>query len=163
MCQDPDEWVFFIGTERLSKNTGELRWSWTMQHVTLPVSSVTLSLFICLLIRNTTSHTQPMDQGNIANFKRHYDFHYTMKLLLPAAESGKKQSWSIRQYFICAVILIKTKLFQNEVLKVFVVLWRYMVFQISLHFACFFESISGDNGPVSFDLTNVERGLWSNF
>ena len=55
------------------------------------------------------------------------------------------------------------KQFQNEVLKFFFVLWRYMVFRISMRFAGLFGSISGRNVPVTFDLSNVERGPRSNF
>ena len=43
----------------------------------------------------TTSHTQPMDQGIIANFKRHYRFLFTMGHLCPAAESGRKLQFNI--------------------------------------------------------------------
>ena len=52
--------------------------------------------------------------------------------------------------------LIKIKYFQEEVLKFFVVLWRYMVFQFLIRSACLFEQIY----PV---LTNVQRGPRSNF
>ena len=52
--------------------------------------------------------------------------------------------------------LIKTKQFQEEVLKFFVVLWRYMVFQFPIRSACLFEQIY----PV---LTNVYRRPRSNF
>ena len=52
--------------------------------------------------------------------------------------------------------LIKTKQFQEEVLKFFVVLWRYMVFQFPIRSECLFEQIY----PV---LTNIYRRLRSNF
>ena len=52
--------------------------------------------------------------------------------------------------------MIKTKQFQKEVLKFFVVLWRYTVFQFFIRSACLFEQIY----PV---LTNVERGSRSSF
>ncbi|CAL4061683.1 unnamed protein product, partial [Meganyctiphanes norvegica] len=38
---------------------------------------------------NTTSHIQPLDQGIIANFKRHYRHYYIMGYLCPAIEAGK--------------------------------------------------------------------------
>ena len=64
----------------------------TTCHPTTELSNIKL----VFLPPNTTSHTQPMDQGIIANFKRHYRFHYTMKFLCPVAESEKKQYWAIR-------------------------------------------------------------------
>ena len=57
----------------------------------------------------------------------------------------------------------KKKQFQNEVLKFFFVLWRYMVFRISMSFARLFLTICGPNAVFHFDLTNVERGPRSNF
>ena len=59
--------------------------------------------------------------------------------------------------------IINKKQFQNEVLKFFFVLWRYMILQISMSFAQLFWSIYAPNEPVRFDLTNVERGPRSNF
>ena len=38
---------------------------------------------------NTTSHIQPMDQGIIANFKRHHRHYYIMAHLCPAIEAGR--------------------------------------------------------------------------
>ena len=47
--------------------------------------------------------------------------------------------------------------------KFFVVLGRYMVFRISMSFAQLFLYNSDCNEPVTFDLSNVERGPRSNF
>ena len=60
-------------------------------------------------------------------------------------------------------VFIKTKQFQNKVLKFFVVHWRNHVFQFSLRTKRLFGAIFLDNGPVRFVLTNVERGPRSNF
>ena len=54
-----------------------------------------VNIELVFLPPNTTSHTQPMDQGVIANFKRHYRFLYTMGYLCPAVESGKKLQFNI--------------------------------------------------------------------
>ena len=37
-----------------------------------------VNIELVFLPPNTTSHSQPMDQGVIANFKHHYHFLYTM-------------------------------------------------------------------------------------
>ena len=47
--------------------------------------------------------------------------------------------------------VIKTKQFQKEVLKFFVVLRRYMVFRISMSFTWLFAAIYVHNEPVQFD------------
>ena len=54
-----------------------------------------VNIELVFLPPNTTSHSQPMDQGVIANFKRHYRFLYTMGYLCPAVESGKKLQFNI--------------------------------------------------------------------
>ena len=59
--------------------------------------------------------------------------------------------------------IIKTKQFQNEVLKFFVVHWRNQVFQFSLRLKRLSVFFFLDNDPVRFVLTNVERGPRSNF
>ena len=55
--------------------------------------SVDLSnIELIFLPANTTSHVQPLDQGIIANFKRHYRYLYTMNWLCPAIEEGETLS-----------------------------------------------------------------------
>ena len=44
---------------------------------------------------NTTSHTQPLDQGIIANMKSHYRHLYTLGYLCPAMEAGKRPSYTL--------------------------------------------------------------------
>ncbi|CAL4069779.1 unnamed protein product, partial [Meganyctiphanes norvegica] len=44
---------------------------------------------------NTTSHTQPLDQGIIANFKSHYRHMYTLGYLCPAMEAGKPPAFNL--------------------------------------------------------------------
>ncbi len=44
---------------------------------------------------NTTSRTQPMDQGIIQNFKCHYRAHYVKHGLLKAMERGQKPNWNV--------------------------------------------------------------------
>ena len=51
-------------------------------HPPVPLSNIEL----VFLPPNTTSHIQPMDQGIIANFKRHY---YIMAFVCPAIEAGR--------------------------------------------------------------------------
>ena len=51
---------------------------------------ITLSnIELVFLPPNTTSHIQPMDQGIIANFKRHYRHYYIMAFMCPAIEAGR--------------------------------------------------------------------------
>ena len=54
-----------------------------------------VNIKLVFLPPGTTSHTQPMDQGIIANFKRHYRFLFTMGHLCPAVESGKKLQFNL--------------------------------------------------------------------
>ena len=51
----------------------------------------------------------------------------------------------------------------NFRIKFFIVLWKYMVLWISLHFACLFYTILDTDGILWFIFTNVERGPRSNF
>ena len=44
---------------------------------------------------NTTSHTQPLDQGIIANMKSHYRHLYTLGHLLPAMEAGVRSTYNL--------------------------------------------------------------------
>ena len=44
---------------------------------------------------NTTSHTQPLDAGIIANFKFHYRHLYTLDVLCPALEAGEPPSYEL--------------------------------------------------------------------
>jgi len=64
---------------------------------------------------------------------------------------------------LLAGFLSKQSNFRTKFLNSYVVLWRYMVFRISMRFTRLFLTISGGNGPDRFDLTNVERGPRSNF
>ena len=51
---------------------------------------ITLSnIELVFLPPNTTSHIQPMDQGIIANFKRHYRHYDIMAFMCPAIEAGR--------------------------------------------------------------------------
>ena len=57
---------------------------------------ITLSnIELVFLPPNTTSHTQPMDQGIIANMKSHYRHLYTLGHLLPAMEAKVRCTYNL--------------------------------------------------------------------
>ena len=62
--------------------------------------------------------------------------------------------------FLC---LVKKKQFQNEVLKFFFCAWEKYGYPNFHAFHTPFYTISGQNEPVQFDLSNGERGSRSNF
>ena len=47
------------------------------------------------IIANMKSHTQPLDQGIIANIKSHYRHLYTLGHLLPAMEAGVRSTYNL--------------------------------------------------------------------
>lgn len=53
------------------------------------------SVKLVFLPPNTTSLTQPMDQGIIQNLKVHYRHLYVKRGLLPAVEKGETPSWNL--------------------------------------------------------------------
>ena len=57
---------------------------------------ITLShIELVFLPPNTTSHTQPLDQGIIANMKSHYRHLYTLGHLLPAMEAKVPSKYNL--------------------------------------------------------------------
>ncbi|CAL4219236.1 unnamed protein product, partial [Meganyctiphanes norvegica] len=60
---------------------------------TLPYALSNIELVF--LSPNTTSHTQPLDQGIIANFKSHYRHMYTLGYLWPDMEAGKPPAFNL--------------------------------------------------------------------
>ena len=72
-------------------------------HPDIPLSNIKL----VFLPPNTTSHTQPMDQGIIANFKSHYWHIYTLGHMCPALEAGKKPIKAIFRIFTvyCRILI----------------------------------------------------------
>lgn len=59
------------------------------------LNSTLKSIKLVFLPPNTTSVTQPMDQGIINNFKCHYRRHFVQNGLLRAMEAGKDFSWNV--------------------------------------------------------------------
>ena len=101
----------------------------------------------------------------IPNIKKHVTFFENLIADLKSSRKNASETVfiltrSFHKYFNIGKLhcgpLSKTKQFQKEVLKFFVSLWRYMVFQFSIKLACLFDQIY----PV---LANVERGSRSRF